>query len=78
MEDSEEASSSESSSDSEAEDSADKPLIQALGVRHSTRKTMMDPKHPDKEDLSINPVVIDTLDQVSRSSELPSTQPSAR
>ena len=78
VEDSEEASSSESSSDSEAEDSADEPLIQALGVRRSTRKTTMDPKRPDKEDLSINPVVIGTLDQVSRSSELPSSQPSAR
>ena len=77
VEDSEEASSSESSSDSEAEDSVDEPLIQALGVRCSTRKTMMDPKRPDKEDLSINPVVIGTLDQVSRSSELLSTQPSA-
>jgi hypothetical protein len=78
MEDSEDASSSESSSsDSEAEDSADEPLIQALGARHSARKTTMDPKRPDREDFPINPVVIGTLDQVSRSSEHPATQPSA-
>jgi len=81
MEDSEEVSSSESSSNGEAKDSADEHLVQALRARRSTRKTTMDPKHPDTEDLPIdpmviNPVVIGTLTQASRFSEHPPTQPS--
>ena len=82
VENSEEASSSESSSDSDAEDSADEHIVQALGARRSTRRTTMDPKGPDTEDLPIDPAVIDpavigTLDHASRSSEHSPTQPSA-
>lgn len=43
------------------EDSADERPIQVLGVRHSTRKTTMDPTCPDTEDFLIDPVVIDPM-----------------